>query len=124
MSQPRISRVLGEPAWSIRARSWSCPLNSRDWTALATLEPAVANVRTQPALAINNQRANRSNALHGDVYEFHRGSGLDSRNLFGGLQVRQLTRRVRLQHTGTEKARWVGASGAKVSCEGSVTGGE
>ena len=37
------------------------PLNGRDWTALATLEPSVATVRTQPAFAISNQRANRGN---------------------------------------------------------------
>ncbi|PYQ51079.1 MAG: hypothetical protein DMF78_14120, partial [Acidobacteria bacterium] len=35
------------------------PLNGRDWTSLATLQPGVANIRTQPALAISNQRANR-----------------------------------------------------------------
>lgn len=35
------------------------PLNGRDWTSLATLEPGVATVRTQPVLAISNQRANR-----------------------------------------------------------------
>ena len=32
------------------------PLNARDWTALATLEPGVANIRTQPALTISNNR--------------------------------------------------------------------
>jgi hypothetical protein len=35
------------------------PLNGRDWTALATLEPGVATVRTQSSLGISNQRANR-----------------------------------------------------------------
>jgi hypothetical protein len=35
------------------------PLNGRDWTSLAQLEPSVAQVRTQKALAINNDRANR-----------------------------------------------------------------
>ena len=35
------------------------PLNGRDWTSLAQLEPGVAQVRTQKALAINNDRANR-----------------------------------------------------------------
>jgi hypothetical protein len=35
------------------------PLNGRDWTQLATLEPGVATVRTQSPLAISNQRANR-----------------------------------------------------------------
>jgi Carboxypeptidase regulatory-like domain/TonB-dependent Receptor Plug Domain len=37
------------------------PLNGRDWTSLATLEPSVAVVRTQPVVAISNQRANRGN---------------------------------------------------------------
>ena len=32
------------------------PLNARDWTALATLEPGVVNIRTQPALTISNNR--------------------------------------------------------------------
>ena len=32
------------------------PLNARDWTALATLEPGVAQIRSQPALAISNNR--------------------------------------------------------------------
>jgi hypothetical protein len=32
------------------------PLNARDWTALATLEPGVATIRTQPALTISNNR--------------------------------------------------------------------
>jgi len=35
------------------------PLNGRDWTQLATLQPGVATVRTQSPLAISNQRANR-----------------------------------------------------------------
>jgi outer membrane receptor protein involved in Fe transport len=35
------------------------PLNGRDWTALTQLEPGVAQVRTQKALGINNDRANR-----------------------------------------------------------------
>ena len=35
------------------------PLNGRDWTQLANLQPGVAAVRTQPALAVSNQRANR-----------------------------------------------------------------
>jgi outer membrane receptor protein involved in Fe transport len=35
------------------------PLNGRDWTSLAQLEPGVAQVRTQKSLAINNDRANR-----------------------------------------------------------------
>src|SRR5438445_33710 len=35
------------------------PLNGRDWTALATLQPGVANIRTQPALGINAQRGIR-----------------------------------------------------------------
>jgi hypothetical protein len=32
------------------------PLNARDWTALATLEPGVATIRSQTALAISNNR--------------------------------------------------------------------
>jgi len=32
------------------------PLNARDWTALATLEPGVVTIRTQPALTITNNR--------------------------------------------------------------------
>ena len=35
------------------------PLNGRDWTSLANLQPGVAAVRTQPAVAVSNQRANR-----------------------------------------------------------------
>jgi hypothetical protein len=35
------------------------PLNGRDWTHLANLQPGVAAVRTQPAVAVTNQRANR-----------------------------------------------------------------
>src|SRR5260370_17035372 len=35
------------------------PLNARDWSALATLEPGVSAVRTQPGLAITNTRENR-----------------------------------------------------------------
>ncbi|WP_433983885.1 TonB-dependent receptor [Tunturiibacter empetritectus] len=35
------------------------PLNGRDWTSLANLQPGVAAVRTQPAVAVTNQRANR-----------------------------------------------------------------
>ncbi|HYL11488.1 MAG TPA: TonB-dependent receptor [Terriglobales bacterium] len=35
------------------------PLNGRDWTQLANLEPGVAAVRTQSAVAVSNQRANR-----------------------------------------------------------------
>src|SRR5690349_16695210 len=35
------------------------PLNARDWTALASLEPGVATVRTQKVLAIGTDRPNR-----------------------------------------------------------------
>ncbi len=35
------------------------PLNARDWSSLATLEPGVSAVRTQPGLAITNTRQNR-----------------------------------------------------------------
>ena len=35
------------------------PLNGRDWASLAALEPGVAAVRTQSAVSISNQRANR-----------------------------------------------------------------
>jgi hypothetical protein len=35
------------------------PLNGRDWASLASLQPGVAAVRTQPAVAVTNQRANR-----------------------------------------------------------------
>jgi hypothetical protein len=35
------------------------PLNGRDWTQLANLQPGVAAVRTQPTVAVTNQRANR-----------------------------------------------------------------
>jgi hypothetical protein len=35
------------------------PLNGRDWTSLASLQPGVAAARTQPAVAVSNQRANR-----------------------------------------------------------------
>ncbi len=35
------------------------PLNGRDWTQLANLQPGVAAARTQPSVAVSNQRANR-----------------------------------------------------------------
>lgn len=35
------------------------PLNGRDWTALTLLEPGVAQVRTQKALGVSNDRPNR-----------------------------------------------------------------
>ncbi len=35
------------------------PLNGRDWTSLTLLEPGVAQIRTQKALGINNDRPNR-----------------------------------------------------------------
>ncbi len=35
------------------------PLNGRDWTQLANLQPGVAAVRTQSPVAVSNQRANR-----------------------------------------------------------------
>jgi hypothetical protein len=35
------------------------PLNGRDWTSLTLLEPGVAQVRTQKALGVSNDRANR-----------------------------------------------------------------
>jgi len=35
------------------------PLNGRDWSMLATLEPGVATVRTEKTVANNNDRANR-----------------------------------------------------------------
>ena len=35
------------------------PLNGRDWTSLTLLEPGVAQVRTQKALGISNDRPNR-----------------------------------------------------------------
>ena len=35
------------------------PLNGRDWTSLATLQPGVATARTQSPVSISNQRANR-----------------------------------------------------------------
>jgi Carboxypeptidase regulatory-like domain/TonB-dependent Receptor Plug Domain len=35
------------------------PLNGRDWTQLASLEPGVVPARTQSAVAVSNQRANR-----------------------------------------------------------------
>ena len=35
------------------------PLDGRDWTSLEFLQPGIAQVRTQSALAIRNQRANR-----------------------------------------------------------------
>jgi len=37
----------------------SLPLNGRDWTQLANLQPGVAAVRTQSPVAVTNQRANR-----------------------------------------------------------------
>ena len=39
------------------------PLNGRDWTSLTLLEPGVAQVRTQKALGIGNDRANRGNGV-------------------------------------------------------------
>src|SRR5215471_4586400 len=35
------------------------PLNGRDWTSLTLLEPGVAQVRTQKALGVSNDRPNR-----------------------------------------------------------------
>src|ERR1700680_1029782 len=35
------------------------PLNGRDWTSLTLLEPGVAQVTTQKALGVGNDRANR-----------------------------------------------------------------
>ena len=35
------------------------PLNGRDWTQLAALQPGVSALTTQPALSIGNERANR-----------------------------------------------------------------
>jgi hypothetical protein len=35
------------------------PLNGRDWTSLANLEPGVAQVRTQKAIGVSNDRPNR-----------------------------------------------------------------
>lgn len=35
------------------------PLNGRDWGQLAVLQPGVAPARTQPAVSVSNQRANR-----------------------------------------------------------------
>lgn len=35
------------------------PLNGRDWTSLELLEPGVSQVRTQKALGVSNDRANR-----------------------------------------------------------------
>ena len=35
------------------------PLNGRDWTQLAVLQPGVDPARTQPAVSVSNQRANR-----------------------------------------------------------------
>jgi len=35
------------------------PLNGRDWTSLTLLEPGVAQIRTQKALGVGNDRANR-----------------------------------------------------------------
>ena len=35
------------------------PLNGRDWTQLANLEPGVAAARSQPSVSVSNQRANR-----------------------------------------------------------------
>jgi hypothetical protein len=39
------------------------PLNGRDWTSLTLLEPGVAQVRTQKALGIGNDRANRGQGV-------------------------------------------------------------
>src|SRR5437588_821662 len=35
------------------------PLNGRDWTQLADLQPGVAAARSQPVVGVSNQRANR-----------------------------------------------------------------
>ncbi|HWC17611.1 MAG TPA: carboxypeptidase regulatory-like domain-containing protein, partial [Terriglobales bacterium] len=35
------------------------PLNGRDWTQLANLQPGVAPMRSQPVVTVSNQRANR-----------------------------------------------------------------
>ena len=55
------------------------PLNGRDWTSLANLQPGVAGARTQPAIAVSNQRANR---------------GLGSQLTVGGARPQQNNYRV------------------------------
>jgi hypothetical protein len=55
------------------------PLNGRDWTSLANLQPGVAGARTQPAVAVSNQRANR---------------GLGSQLTVGGARPQQNNYRV------------------------------
>src|SRR5260370_15972790 len=60
------------------------PLNGRDWCALATLEPGVSTVRTQPGLAITNTRENRglgSNLAIGVNRPHHNNYPLDRLNL-------------------------------------------
>ena len=55
------------------------PLNGRDWTQLATLEPGVIPARTQSPVAVTNQRANR---------------GLGSQLVIGGARPQQNNYRV------------------------------
>ena len=55
------------------------PLNGRDWTQLATLEPGVVPARTQSTVAVSNQRANR---------------GLGSQLVIGGARPQQNNYRV------------------------------
>ncbi len=53
LASSQISNVVGS------ATVRQLPLNTRDWTLLATLEPGVSQVRTEKAVAVGADRGNR-----------------------------------------------------------------
>ena len=57
---PVVDAVSSTVAPVVGARTIvDLPLNGRDWGQLAVLQPGVAPARTQPAVSVSNQRANR-----------------------------------------------------------------
>ena len=57
---PVVDVVSSTVAPVVNARTIvDLPLNGRDWGQLAVLQPGVAPARTQPAVSVSNQRANR-----------------------------------------------------------------
>ena len=57
---PVVDSVSSTVAPVVGARTIvDMPLNGRDWGQLAVLQPGVSPARTQPAVSVSNQRANR-----------------------------------------------------------------